>query len=51
MPRITIAGTHSGCGKTRIPVLGYLPRKAEYALESRHLGLIPGEEIPDLNLT
>jgi cobyrinic acid a,c-diamide synthase len=31
-----------------IPVLGYLPRKAEYAFESRHLGLIPSEEIPGL---
>jgi cobyrinic acid a,c-diamide synthase len=31
-----------------IPVLGYLPRKTNYAFESRHLGLIPSEEVPDL---
>ncbi|HBF37475.1 MAG TPA: cobyrinate a,c-diamide synthase [Firmicutes bacterium] len=31
-----------------LPVLGYLPKQAEFALGSRHLGLIPSEEIADL---
>jgi cobyrinic acid a,c-diamide synthase len=31
-----------------IPVLGYLPNRPEYALASRHLGLIPEAEISDL---
>jgi cobyrinic acid a,c-diamide synthase len=32
----------------KIPVLGYLPKRIDYALGSRHLGLIPSEELPDL---
>jgi cobyrinic acid a,c-diamide synthase len=32
-----------------IPVLGYLPAKPGYALESRHLGLIPRNEVADLD--
>ena len=34
--------------ETGVPVYGYLPRSAEYALESRHLGLITAQEITDL---
>ena len=33
------------CG---IPVLGYVPNKPEFALESRHLGLVTANEVDDL---
>jgi cobyrinic acid a,c-diamide synthase len=32
-----------------IPVLGYLPARSEYALASRHLGLIPRDEVADID--
>lgn len=35
--------------RLEIPVLGYLPARPEYALESRHLGLIPRDEVADIN--
>ena len=34
---------------TGIPCLGYLPKNNEITLSSRHLGLIPYEEVADLN--
>jgi cobyrinic acid a,c-diamide synthase len=33
-----------------IQVLGYLPAKPEYVLESRHLGLIPRNEVVDIDV-
>ncbi len=33
----------------KIKVCGYLPQKCEYALESRHLGLVPAEELDVLD--
>lgn len=33
---------------TGISVLGYLPRMEGYSLQSRHLGLVPSDEIEDL---
>ena len=33
------------CG---VPVLGYVPNKPEFALESRHLGLVTADEVDDL---
>jgi cobyrinic acid a,c-diamide synthase len=33
---------------TGIPCFGYLPHKAAFALQNRHLGLIPAEEVQDL---
>lgn len=35
---------------TKTEVLGYLPRRAEYALEGRHLGLVTAGEIDNLQL-
>ena len=34
--------------QTGLPVVGFLPRLPEAALESRHLGLVTPEELPDL---
>lgn len=36
------------CG---IPCLGYLPESPRFGLRSRHLGLVPAEELADLNGT
>jgi cobyrinic acid a,c-diamide synthase len=35
------------CG---IPCLGFLPARTDFSLKSRHLGLVPAQEIPDLDL-
>lgn len=32
-----------------IPVLGYLPRRGDLALESRHLGLVQAQEVTDID--
>ncbi|WRS26323.1 cobyrinate a,c-diamide synthase [Oscillospiraceae bacterium MB08-C2-2] len=34
--------------ETGLPVLGYLPRRAEFAFESRHLGLVTADEVADI---
>ncbi len=34
---------------TGAKVLGYIPKSEEYVLPERHLGLIPGKEIPNLD--
>ncbi|MCR4430204.1 MAG: cobyrinate a,c-diamide synthase [Tepidanaerobacteraceae bacterium] len=35
-------------GNTGISVIGYVPHSEEYELPERHLGLVPGAELPDL---
>jgi cobyrinic acid a,c-diamide synthase len=32
-----------------IPCLGFLPAGTEFSLKSRHLGLVPAQEVPDLD--
>lgn len=38
-------------GETGLPVLGFLPNLPEFSLASRHLGLIPAEEVEGLKET
>ncbi|MBS3776955.1 MAG: cobyrinate a,c-diamide synthase [Bacteroidales bacterium] len=35
--------------ETRIPCVGYVPKNKGFSLESRHLGLVQAEEVPELS--